>query len=632
MTDFVRPLASLQIGTRSIFLVPSDMTLQDEAPAENGHTYTAIQDGVRMDLTVTCPHADAFTTLLRLTNEGRTDSPRIRTVRSFDVRFPAATARFDGIAGDACGADSFVPYTRALSAEPYVMEPLGGRSSNVTAFPCFDVTVTESDGSTKTYVFGIGWTGQWHAELTCDGDTFGLSVGLADSDFYLVPGESVRLPMVLCLVGRDPLSARQAFRRLLREHFSPQAEMEEELLLPMAIQPFDRYYAGNFGTKKDPTWATEEGQMREIDALDNLPSLDSVWLDAAWFLEGFPMGVGNYSFAPGFPNGLRAVCDHAHEKGKRFILWFEPERVIRGTELAEAHPAFLLTHPDAGVTCLYNLADPEAAAYMTQLLGDMLVREGVDVFRMDSNLDPLPYWRANDGEGRCGVTEMHHVENLYRMWDDLRTRIPGLLIDNCCSGGRRLDIEALSRSVSLWRSDTGCFPERDHFATSIWNTLQIIALSRYLPYTAVGHWEHTPYDVRSTGTAGVICNYGVLNPNFDFVAAEKILSECVRIRPMWNGDFYPLTESDTRDDNWAAYALCRDGRGAVYAFRKKNAEADTFTVTLPAVDPAAQYRVTVTDERMHQVTEILRGDALHTYTFHIEGRRESLLLEYILLS
>ncbi len=625
-TTMKKPLASLCLNGRRIELIPAEMASAGE------DLYTTTVDGVRLDLTVNHPADNTFTTLLRLTNERAENSPRITNVRSFDMRFPAATALFDGITGEAVCADSYVPYQKGLTADPYVLEPTGGRSSSVTAFPFFDVTVTNPNESPATYVFGIGWTGQWHGELSCNGKTFGISVGLADCDFYLLPGESVRFPSMICHRGKDPLSARQTFRRLLREKFSPQSTMEEELVLPMAIQPFDRYYAGNFGTTKNPDWATEAGQIAEIDALDKLPQLDTVWLDAAWFGGGaWPYGVGNFTFAPGFPNGLRPVTDYAHKKGKKFVLWFETERAMADSDMAREHPDFLVRYEEKfGPTYLYNFAIPEACAHMTKLIGDMILSEGVDIFRMDCNLDPLEYWRHNDAPDRRGITELHYIENLYRMWDDLRARIPGLLIDNCCGGGRRLDFEMISRSVSLWRSDTGCFPERDHFQTSIWNTQQIISIARYIPYTCVAHWDCTPYDVRSTGTAGVICNYDVLNPDFDFASSEPILAECTRIRPLWNGDFYPLTEADVRADNWAAYQLHHpDGdRGAVYAFRKKEAEADSFTVSLGAIDPDATYRVTLTDERMNLTTETLRGDALATYTFRTPGKRESLLLEY----
>jgi len=233
MEFFKKRLASMMVDGSPVSLTLADMS----DIGENVHV--ARVGDLRLELTVTSPVDDAFTVMLRITNEGSTPSPRISGVRSFDVDFPASSARFEGLTGDESGADSFVPYTRDLTAEPYILEPEDGVSSNITAFPCFDVT---ADGT--TYVFGVGWSGQWHAELDCKDGAFRLSVGLADCDFYLYPGESVRFPMTLCVKGETVLTARQKFRRVLREHFSPQAGQEEDVLLPIAIQPFDRYYSG----------------------------------------------------------------------------------------------------------------------------------------------------------------------------------------------------------------------------------------------------------------------------------------------------------------------------------------------------------------------------------------------------
>ncbi len=51
------------------------------------------------------------------------------------------------------------------------------------------------------------------------------------------------------------------------------------------------------------------------------------------------------------------------------------------------------------------------------------------------------------------MTEIRYIEGLYTFWDELRLRHPNLIIDNCASGGRRIDLETVSRSVALWRSD-----------------------------------------------------------------------------------------------------------------------------------------------------------------------------------
>lgn len=53
------------------------------------------------------------------------------------------------------------------------------------------------------------------------------------------------------------------------------------------------------------------------------------------------------------------------------------------------------------------------------------------------------------------MTEIRFVEGHYAMWDELREKNPGLWIDNCAGGGRRIDLEMCMRSVPLWRSDTG---------------------------------------------------------------------------------------------------------------------------------------------------------------------------------
>ena len=100
----------------------------------------------------------------------------------------------------------------------------------------------------------------------------------------------------------------------------------------------------------------------------------------------------------------------------------------------------------------------------------------LDVLRMDYNLDPGksdtpcpsctyhislvdrvagPIWQANDKDGRSGLVEVAYIEGLYTMWDSILSTHPGLLIDDCSSGGRRIDIETLARSFPLWRSDNG---------------------------------------------------------------------------------------------------------------------------------------------------------------------------------
>ena len=52
-------------------------------------------------------------------------------------------------------------------------------------------------------------------------------------------------------------------------------------------------------------------------------------------------------------------------------------------------------------------------------------------------------WRAEDPPDRQGISEIRYIEGLYQFWSELARRYPGLHIDGCASGGRRMDFEAL---------------------------------------------------------------------------------------------------------------------------------------------------------------------------------------------
>ena len=78
--------------------------------------------------------------LLRLKNEGAEDSARITRVRSLDVTLPVEGAvHYHSLQGDDCGATSFMPVNFDLT-ENYTEQPAGGRSSNTTGFPYFDLS------------------------------------------------------------------------------------------------------------------------------------------------------------------------------------------------------------------------------------------------------------------------------------------------------------------------------------------------------------------------------------------------------------------------------------------------------------------------------------------------------------
>ena len=583
-----------------------------------------VGDCLLVDLEYRAIGENAEFAVLRIQNTGTSNSGQITAVKTLDVEIPAKEhPLYHSLRGDSRGAESFMPIDLRLT-ESFHEEPTGGRSSNTTGFPYFDLSY---DG--KADVFAIGWTGQWSKDIRITEAGFQVQIGLCDCDFYLLPGEQVRFPSVLIVHGVQPLAARRAFRSLVREEFSPKKRFGHDPQLPVAIQCFDRYFLPpSEDIRTDESWASQQGQIRTIEAARKLEYFDTHWIDAAWFEKGYMGGVGNYICSAGFPNGLKPVSDCAHENAMRFLVWFEPERADMGTQWHAKEPRLLKindTHPHT----LIDLGDDGARRRMGNNLINLIREYGIDIFRQDFNVDPLDFWRSNDAQGRKGITEMKYVAGLYQLWDRLLTTFPNLLIDNCASGGRRLDLEMSMRSVTLWRSDTGCFGEDAQNRVTVWNHNQILGLSEYLPYHACAIWEPDAYTVRSTATQGIACNFDIFNEDFDFETAKKSIGEVQQLKHYWNGDFYPLSEATLEEDIWSAYQLALPDSGAVYVFRRAESTQEEMVFPLNALDSQKQYHLTFTDEDFNSWEKTYAGnDLLKGLQISIWQPRSSMVITY----
>ncbi len=556
--------------------------------------------------------------VLTLENTGTRDTPILDGIQATDVLLRTGNSKrtpvIHQLHGDACGESTFVPFDAAVDVDrPWRVAPAGGRSSNTSAFPFFNIQYAG-----EGMLAAVGWSGQWAASLErSPSGPARFRVGMERTHLVLRPGERIRTPRILlCTWKGDLQAAHNRFRRLLLFHYVPQ-QAGRPVRLPIVSQCFDRY------STTRPEWATEAGQIRAIEFAHDV-GCDTHWLDAAWFPGGFPNGVGNWSAKPvEFPRGLAPVADACHRKNMRFVLWFEPERVAAGSEIAREHPEYVFGGSNGG---LFRLDDPAARRWLGDLLTKRITEYGIDIYRNDFNMDPLPFWRANDAQDRQGMTEIRYVEGLYELWDRLRAEHPGLMIDNCSSGGRRIDLETCMRSVPLWRSDTSCSPGHPD-----WNQVQTCGLSLYVPlHTACG-WVPDAYDFRSSATAGAISQWDFLNPDFPKDRARASLAEVRENQKYWYGDFYPLTACSLARDQFVAYQFHRSdlNAGLVLAFRRSDCSLRGLILGLNALDPKVTYSVETIDERHHRTERKIAGHELTAdFTIRLPERGSSLLVRY----
>ena len=555
--------------------------------------------------------------VLHFENQGKEDTPLLSDVQAIDVQLGTGPAKrapiLHHLTGDVCGERTFLPLETPLEpSKPITLAPVGGRPSN-GAFPFFNLQY-----GNQGLITAIGWSGQWAASLarTGNGPTR-LQAGMEKIHLRLRPGEQIRSPRILVMAWQgDRQAAHNRWRRLLLFHYVPQLD-GRPLRLPVASQCFDRYSATR------PAWATEAGQIEAAEFAHRI-GCDTHWFDAAWFEGGFPNGVGNWYHKPKeFPHGLKPVSDACHARGLKFILWFEPERVAAGSQIAREHPEFVFGGDKGG---LFKLNDPAALKWLTELLSRRISEFGLDVYRNDFNIDPLRFWRAADAPDRQGMTEIRYVEGHYALWDALIAKHPSLWIDNCASGGRRIDLETCMRSVPLWRSDTGCSPGHQD-----WNQTQTQGLSLYVPlFTSCG-WNPDAYELRSSATGGAICQFAYLDEKFSADQAKAALEEIKQNQKYWYGDYYPLTRASLASDQWVAYQFHRSdlNAGLVLAFRRGECNYPALAVSLQGINPEGIYAVEFIDDARQKVCKTMSGRELSCeMELRLPKKGSSLVMRY----
>jgi len=214
------------------------------------------------------------------------------------------------------------------------------------------------------------------------------------------------------------------------------------------------------------------------------------------------------------------------------------------------------------------------------------------------------------------------------MWDEIRAKRPETIPDDCASGGRRIDLEMVMRSIAQTRSDAAVAPGRSN-----WHQSETYGLSLFLPLHATIGWETDTYAMRSVATAGVCFEWDILDPKFPVDAARAGIEEMKSCQKFWSGDFCPLTPFSFETNAWMAWQLDRPdlGEGMVLAFRRENCPYSALELKLSGIKPDAQYRVEVSDESRKVETKTVSGKELQTMELHLPARRSSVLVRYALV-
>lgn len=600
-----------------------------------------VEGGVRRSLIFTDPAtrlevravAAAYTDtlgvdwILHFTNRGGADTPVLEQVRALDTAFrcaPGAPATFSSLRST-CGVDDWSPFSEALApGARREFAPTAGRSS-LGACPFFDL---EWKGGAA--VVGIGWTGQWAATVENRDGTVALRAGMQNLHLALHPGESIRTPRILFLSAPegDMEHTYNLWRATMIRHLVPKVKGET------VVPPFAHLSTAFYETDK----CTEAIALDHLNAGKDL-GFECYWYDAYYGKDDFPT-VGNYVLpvARGFntirfPNLLKPIAEAVHAAGLKFLLWFEPERICPGTLMAIEHPEWVVL-PETGWG-MFNLAVPEAREYITNYISGLIDDYGLSWIRIDNAVAYAPLWQQLDaaaGPDRVGMAEIRYVEGLYRWWDDLRAKHPELAIDNCASGGGRIDLELCARSIPLWRTDATISPllNKDFLQAALQNQVMTAGMSRYVPFSASGQMGADPYNFRSGFNAGISFCEDTRPAEYPRDLLRAAIVEGKRIRKYFFGNLYLLTDVTTSPRDWQVrqYHRAEQGDGMVMAFRRHQSPFTGFMCDLREINNDADYEVTVSQGYTPEPVRMMKGAELRRINLDIREMPGSLLVEY----
>ena len=593
------------------------------------------------------PEFNAVDWVLEFTNQGRTDTPILSDILPLDWIYSTPSNRdlkstvLHAVRGSNAKVEDFTPIDTPLASGQTVLIGTGsGRSSddshapqgNRGSFPYFNLQ-TRSQG----LLGAIGWTGSWRAHFTQNpgGQSVALDAGMSKTHLKLHPGETIRTPRIVLLSWQGNREHSQnVWRQFMLAHYSPRNPAGQLEAMPISWD----------------TWGTERAAAK-LDVIARMKAqkipADLYWIDAGWYepialprgtnflLDSeWPIHRGDWIVSHDlYPQGMRPLGEALKSAGIGFLLWFEAETANADSHRLHEHSDwyFVPKHKPftGGEPALLNLGNPAAFRSITDQVSDFINQAELTWYRQDFNFEPATYWSSADAPDRIGMSEIKSIMGLYAYWDELVARHPGLRLDNCASGGRRLDLEMARRSVALWRSDNAGEPVGEQYHT--------LALMPWLPLTS-GVWFTLKATSPQPGTAqelyeqrsGYAPGLTVCIDQDPAPWIKAAFEEFDAVRPYFTGDFYPLTPLSSDPTGFAAWQLqALDHRsGVVIGLRRPGTPRSSLLLNLSALDPQAHYEVEARFGSAPGPRRTVTGAALAHWRVEIKDNPGSVLLFY----
>ncbi len=326
-----------------------------------------------------------------------------------------------------------------------------GNTGNWSAKEYLPMGYLENEEADTGLVWQIEHNGSWHYEIADQNGFFLLNVSgptEIQSHWYETLGQGEVFTTIPVAVGVSDACIDHAMDGLVAYRRQIRRKNRDNEELPVIFNDY-----------MNCLWAdpTTEKEFPLIDAAAKA-GCEYFVIDAGWYAPGYWWdSVGEWQESKErFPNGVREVTDYIRSKGMIPGIWLELEVMGIRCKKAGSLPdeCFFVRHGKRVYDrSRYQLdfRHPLVKEHVNEVI-DRIVREyGVGYIKMDYNIEPGIGTEVDADSVGAGL--LAH-ERAYLAWlDSVFERYPDLVIENCSSGGLRMDYALLSRCSLQSTSD-----------------------------------------------------------------------------------------------------------------------------------------------------------------------------------
>jgi alpha-galactosidase len=445
----------------------------------------------------------------------------------------------------------------------------------------------------EAWSLAMAWSGNniHHVERLIDGHkSIGAGEYLLPGEVILKKGESYVAPRAIATFSDRGLDG------VTNNHYSWIRSRSNHITKlrprPLTLNMWEAVYFNH----------NEEGIRTMVDKAAEI-GVERVVLDDGWFgsRRNDRAGLGDWVVSKdAWPNGLGPIIKYINDKGIEFGLWFEGEMVNRDSDLYRAHPDWILQEPgrlpiEGRWQQVLDLTKEGAYNHVLNQVDAVLSEFNIAYIKWDHNrhlTDPI-------SDGRPVVRKQ--TQAIYRMFDELKKRHPGLEIESCSSGGGRIDLGMIEHADRFWTSDQNDPLERQQIQR--WTGLVIPPefLGTHVGPT-VGHQMHRTHSISFRALNALFGHAGI---EWDISEADAKETQTLKAYISFYKKHRDLLHSGTvvRSDEIVGNAqlygtVALDKKEAIFTYMQLTS-LDNFgplLTTFDGLDKETTYRITVVED------------------------------------